>query len=114
MQIHVSPRHLRLTAPIHQHVANMLAQLEDLSEIIAAHVVLVHDDASKPQDRFAAKVHLALVGADAVAECRAETLHAAIDLVTAKLAQQLRKRKTNVIDKTRSRAQRAVQRKRQG
>lgn len=112
MQIHVSPRHVTLTASIHQHVAGMLSQLEEIAQILAAHVVLVHDDASKPEDRFTAKVHLALNGSDIVGEGRAETLHAALDLVSAKLGRQLRKRKTNRIDKTRQKVQRAVQRRR--
>lgn len=112
MQIHVSPRHITLTASIHQHIAGMISQLEEIAQILAVHVVLVHDDASKPEDRFTAKVHLALSGSDIVGEVRAETLHAALDLVTSKLGRQLRKRKTNRIDKTRQKVQRAVQRRR--
>ncbi len=112
MQIHVSPRHITLTASIHQHVATMVSQVEEIAQILAAHVVLVHDDASKPEDRFTAKVHLALTGSDIIAQGQAETLHAALDLVTAKLGRQLRKQKTNRIDKTRQKVQRAVQRRR--
>ncbi len=107
MQIHLSPRHLRLSAAIHAHTAGVIAQLEDLAEIFAVHVVLIHDDAAKPADRFCAKVHLALQGKDAFAEANADMIHAALDLVAAKLARQLRKRKTAAIDKPRRKAQRA-------
>lgn len=114
MQIHLSPRHLKLTAAIHQHAAGLIVQMEDLADIIAAHVVLVHDAVSKPADRFCVKVHLALSGADVFAEASAETIHVALDSVSGKLSRQLRKRKTATIDKTRSKAQRAVKRIRQG
>ncbi len=107
MQIHLSPRHIRLSAAIHAHVASVIGQVEDLAEIFAAHVVLEHDDAAKPADRNSAKIHLALQGRDAFATATAETIHAALDLVGAKLARQLRKKKTAAIDKPRRKAQRA-------
>ncbi len=112
MQIHLSPRHLKLTAAVHQHAAGIVVQLEDLAEIHAAHVVLVHDDASKPKDRFCVKVHLAVTGPDIFAEATAETIHAALDVVAGKLARQLRKRKTAKVDKTRSTKQKALKRER--
>ena len=42
MQIHLSPRHLRLTAAIHSHTATKIAHLEELAnDIVAAHIVLI-------------------------------------------------------------------------
>lgn len=114
MQIHLSPRHLKLSAAVHQHAAGIVAQLEDLAEIFAAHIVLIHDDAAKPADRFATKVHLAIAGKDIFAEASAEGIHAALDLVADKLARQLRKRKTVKIDKARSKVQRATERRKRG
>lgn len=106
MQIHLSPRHLRLTAAIHSHCANKIEHLEELAgEIVAAHVVLIQDEAAKPADRFSVKVHLAVPGPDIHAEETAEDLYAALDLVVDKLARQLRKRKTKLKDKPRSKAQ---------
>jgi putative sigma-54 modulation protein len=107
MQIHLSPRHLRLSASIHAHVAGVVGALEDYADIIAAHLVLIHDEAAKPQDRFAVKAHLAVRGKDVHADESAETLHVALDRVGAKLARQLRKRKTKITDKRRSKVQRA-------
>ena len=106
MQIHLSPRHIRLSAAIHIHTAGVIEQLEDYTEIIAAHVVLIHDEAAKPKDRFSVKAHLALRGKDVHAEVSAENIHAALDLVGDKLARQLRKRKTKLTDKRRSKLQR--------
>jgi putative sigma-54 modulation protein len=110
MQIHLSPRHLRLSAALHQHVAAMAGELEELSEIIAAHVVLIHDDAIDPDERFCVKVHLAISGRDLFAEESANDMHVAIDRVGSKLARQLRKRKTSLVDKRRRKVQRAHKR----
>jgi putative sigma-54 modulation protein len=115
MQIHLSPRHLRLTAAIHQHVAEKISHLEELAgEIVAAHVVLIHDKVANPEDRYTVKVHLAVPGPDIHADESAEALYAAIDLVVDKLARQLRKRKTRRTDKRRSTAQKAERRRRTG
>lgn len=115
MQIHLSPRHLRLTAAIHAHCADKIGHLEELAgEILAAHIVLIHDDAAKPAHRHSVKVHLAVPGPDIHAEESAEELYAAIDLVVDKLARQLRKRKTRRTDKRRSKAQKAERVRRTG
>ena len=109
MQIHISPRHLRLTAAIHQYAATKIVHLEELAEdIIAAHVVLIHDETARPEDRYSAKVHLAIPGPDIHAEESHADLYAALDLVTDKLARQLRKRKTRLTDKGRSKTARVV------
>jgi putative sigma-54 modulation protein len=109
MQIHLSPRHLRLTAAIHQYAASKVLHLEELaSDIVAAHVVLIHDENAKPADRYAVKVHLAIPGPDIHAEEAHADLYAALDLVTDKLARQLRKRKTRLTDKKRSKTAKIV------
>jgi putative sigma-54 modulation protein len=112
MQIHLSPRHLRLSAALHQHCAAVIAELEELADIIAAHVVLVHDDTIDPEERFCAKVHLAISGSDVFAEECASDMHVAIDRVGSKLARQLRKRKTSLVDKRRRKVQRAARARR--
>ena len=110
MQIHITPRHLRLTASIHQAVASHIFTLEDFGlEIVGAHVVLLQDDAKKPADRFLIKVHLAVPGPDIFAEQRGEDMYIALEQVTAKLASQLRKRKTETKEKPRAKAQKAAQ-----
>src|SRR5688572_27730115 len=111
MQIHLSPRHLRLSAAVHHHAAGIIAQIEDLAEIIAAHLVLIHDEAAKPTQRFCVKAHLAVRGPDIHAEESAPDLHAALDLVADKLARQLRKRKTKLKDKRRTKAHQTKERR---
>jgi putative sigma-54 modulation protein len=93
MQIHLSPRHLVLTAAIHSYVAEKMEHLESVgTEVIAAHVVLLHDETKTK--RHVVKVHLAVPGPDLHAEDKEADLYLAIDKVVDKLAQQLRKRKT--------------------
>ena len=115
MQLHLSPRHVRLTAAIHRHVAEKIEHLEaHTNEIVAAHVVLIHDATAKPADAFTVKVHLAIPGPDIHAEESAAELYAALDVVVDKLARQLRKRKTRRTDKVRSKVQKAVRRRKTG
>ena len=112
MQIHLSPRHLKLTAAIHSFVAEKVSHLETLnSHIIAAHVVLVHDENKDPKKAFCIKVHLAVPGPDIHAEDHEADLYAAIDKVIDKLSRQLRKRKTKLKDKKKHDLQRAVENK---
>ena len=115
MQLHLSPRHVRLTAAIHRHVAEKIEHLEEhTNEIVAAHVVLLHDATAKPADAFTVKVHLAIPGPDIHAEESAAELYAALDVVVDKLARQLRKRKTRRTDKVRSKVQKAVRQRKTG
>jgi putative sigma-54 modulation protein len=112
MQIHLSPRHLVLTAAIHSHVAEKVSHLESLTdEIIAAHVVLLHDEKKNPKKAYHVKVHLAVPGPDIHAEDGESDLYVAIDKVVAKIAQQLRKRKTKLKDKVKHDLQRAAEKK---
>ena len=105
MQIHISPRHLVLTAAIHGYVAEKFEYLEThTSLILAAHVVLVSDETKKKC--FTVKVHLAMNSvADIFAEDTDADLYAAIDKVMSKLARQVRKRKTNLVQRRKQKAQ---------
>jgi putative sigma-54 modulation protein len=114
MQIHMSPRHLVLTGAINSYVVNKLAHLDSQNEhIMAAHVVLMHDE-SKKKSHYVVKVHLAVPGPDIFAEDREVDLYAAIDLVMNKLAQQLRKRKTRLVTGKKHKAQVATERRKRG
>jgi putative sigma-54 modulation protein len=102
MQIHLSPRNVRLTGAIHGYVAEKIMRLEDMAtEILAAHVVLVHDEQAASGSYFCVKVHLAVAGPDIHATEVDGDLYAAIDKVSDKLAGLLRKRKTRLVDQRR-------------
>ncbi len=106
MQIHLSPRNIALTGAIHSFVAEKITHLESHGEaIIAAHIVLLHDQNKKKP--FVVKVHLALPGPDIHADDAEADLYAAIDKVVDKLSRQLRKRKTRIKEHTKNLQQRA-------
>ena len=114
MHIHMSPRHLALTGAINSYVVNKLAHLDNQSDrIIAAHVVLMHDE-SKKKSNYVVKVHLAVPGPDIHAEDRETDLYAAIDLVMNKLSRQLRKRKTRLVTSKKHKTQLAAERRKRG
>lgn len=95
MQIHISPRDIKMTSALHAYVAEKIGHLEHYMEnIVGAHVAIVHDQTKANKHAFVVKVHLAVPGPDLHAEDHGHDLYAAIDLVTTKLASQLRKRKT--------------------
>ncbi len=97
MQIHLSPRHLTLTAAIHAYVAEKMSHIEHLSaHVIAAHVVLLQDESKTGVKKFIAKVHLAVSGPDIYAEASRPDLYAAVDEVVAKITRMIRKRKTRM------------------
>lgn len=113
MQIHLSPRHLTLTAAIHSFVAEKVSHLEQLTDrIIAAHVVLLHDETKTR--KYIVKVHLAVPGPDIHAEDAEDDLYAAIEKVTDKLSQQIRKRKTRIVDHRKHRSQLASEGRKRG
>lgn len=102
MQIHLSPRNVRLTGAIHTYIAEKIVRLEGIAdEILAAHVVLVHDEQAASGAYFCVKVHLAIAGPDIHASEVDGDLYAAIDKVSDKVAGQLRKRKTRLVDQRR-------------
>ncbi len=110
MNIHLTPRHLKLTASIESRAVQDLTSLTHIEErIISAHAVLACDPTADPAKRFTVIAHLAVAGPDLHAEDTASDLYAALDGVKSKLARQLRKRKTRRTDHRRSRAQRAVE-----
>jgi putative sigma-54 modulation protein len=114
MHIHLSPRHLVLTGAINSYVVNKLAHLDhEADHIIAAHVVLMHDE-SKKKSNYVVKIHLAVPGPDIHAEDREADLYAAIDLVMDKLARQLRKRKTRLVTGKKHKVQKATERRKRG
>jgi len=113
MQIHLSPRHLVLTAAIHSYVADKVEHLESITEsILAAHVVLLHDETKTK--RYVVKVHLAVPGPDIHAEDAETDLYAAIDKVVSKLAQQLRKRKTKLVSTKKHKTRLATESRKRG
>ncbi len=113
MQIHISPRDVKLTSALHGYVAEKIGHLEHyMDHIVGAHIAIVHDQSKANKHAFVVKVHLAIPGPDLHAEDKGHDLYQAIDLVTNKLAAQLRKRK-GTLTKKRVSASRKLKSKRQ-
>jgi putative sigma-54 modulation protein len=114
MQIHiVSADHTKITAAIHTYVAEKIGHLEHYEEnIISAHVVLHHDPTRAAKHAFVVKVHLALPGPDLHAEDKGHDLYQAIDLVSARLNEQLRHRKSKLTRGRRKASSREKQKRR--
>ena len=110
MQIHISPRDVKLTPAIHTYVAQKIEALEHFGlNLIGAHVALWHDDKRAFKHAFVVKVHLALPGPDIHAEDHGHELYQAIDVVTDRLAEQLRHRKSKLVKGTREKSRKAKQ-----
>jgi len=108
MQIHISPRNVKLTAALHGYVAEKLESLEHLADgIIGAHVAIFHDQSRANKHAFVVKVHLAVPGPDLHAEDHGHELYHAIDAVVAKLDTQLRKKHSVKTKTTRAKARKA-------
>src|ERR1700744_1300768 len=107
MQIHISPRHIKLTAAIHSYVAEKVGHLEHFdADIIGAHVAIWQDE-TRTKHAFVIKVHLALPGPDIHAEDHGHDLYQAIDVVSARLAEQLRHRKSRLVKGSREKSRKA-------
>jgi len=102
MHVHITPRHLPLTDGIDMYVQNKLSHLDHFEgRILGAHVVLWHDHSAPPKKQYRVKVHLAVPGPDLFAEAGEDDLYAAIDRVEERLSNELRKRKTKMVDRKR-------------
>jgi putative sigma-54 modulation protein len=108
MQIHISPRDVKLTPAIHTYVAQKIDNLEHFGlNLIGAHIALWHDTTRAIKHAFVVKVHLAMRGPDLHAEDHGHDLYQAIDLVTERLAEQLRHRKSKLVKGSRDKSRRA-------
>jgi putative sigma-54 modulation protein len=89
MQIHVTPRHLRLSASLHQAVAAQISTPEDRGgDIFGAHVVRLQKDTTRAADRFQVKVQVS--GPDLLAEHRGKDLCIGLEQAVSKVRKQLR------------------------
>jgi putative sigma-54 modulation protein len=93
MKLILSTHNVTLTKAIEEHILSRIAKLDHLdSKTIDARVTLEHDHTRTPERQFSCSIRLSVRGPDLFAEDREEDLYSAIDLVTKKLQQQIRKR----------------------
>jgi putative sigma-54 modulation protein len=93
MKLILSTHNVTLTKAIEDHLTNKIDKLDHFEgRAVSARVTLEHDHTRAPEKQFKCSMRLAVPGPDLFAEDSESDLYAAIDLVTKKIEQQLRKR----------------------
>jgi len=93
MKLIIMPHNVTLTKAIEDHIVTRIEKLEHLDRFaIDARVTLEHDTTKATDRQFKCSMRLAMRGPDLYAEDYESDLYAAIDLVTKKIEQQIRKR----------------------
>jgi putative sigma-54 modulation protein len=93
MKLILSTHNVTLTKSIEAHVVKRIEKLDHFDKrAVDARVTLEHDHKRVPEKQFTCSMRLAVHGPDLFAEDRESDLYAAIDKVTKKIEQQIRKR----------------------
>lgn len=95
MKLILSTHNVTLTKAIEDHILTRIDKLEHLDRFaINARVTLEHDSTKTSDKQFKCSMRLAVPGPDLFAVDSENDLYAAIDLVTKKIEQQIRKRQS--------------------
>lgn len=93
MKLILSTHNLRLTRAIENHIVSRIEKLEHLDHrAINARVTIEHDKTKAAERQFSCSMRIEVPGPDLFAEDSESDLYAAMDLVTKKIEQQIRKR----------------------
>ena len=93
MNLILSTHNVTLTKAIEDHLISRIEKLEHLHRFaVNTRVTLEHDKTKAPASQFSCSMRLSVRGPDLFAEDHESDLYAAIDLVSKKLEQQIRKR----------------------
>jgi putative sigma-54 modulation protein len=93
MNLILSTHNVTLTKAIEEHIIARITKLEHLDRFaIDARVTLEHDKTKAPDKQFSCSMRLSVPGPDLFAEDVESDMYAAIDLVSKKVEQQIRKR----------------------
>ncbi len=95
MKLILSTHNVTLTKAIEDHILSRIDKLEHFDRwALNARVTLEHDSTKAIDRQFKCSMRLAVPGPDLFAEDSEGDLYAAIDLVTKKIEQQIRKRQS--------------------
>jgi putative sigma-54 modulation protein len=93
MKFILSAHNVTLTKAIEDHILTRIEKLEHMDRFVtSARVTLEHDHLKLMDGQFSCAIRLSIPGPDLFAQDWESDLYAAIDLVTKKIEQQLRKR----------------------
>ncbi len=94
MKLILSTHNVTLTKAIEDHILSKLEKLDHFDRrAVEARVTLEHDHTRVPQRQFGCSIRVGVRGPDLFAEDVESDLSAAIDRVTKKIEQQIRKRR---------------------
>ena len=112
MKLILSTHNISLTQAIEDHIVTRIDKLEHLDRYaISARVTLEHDHTRAPEKQFGCSIRVSVPGPDLFAEDHESDLYAAIDLVTKKMEQQIRKRHNKYKARKQTQAARSKQRR---
>jgi putative sigma-54 modulation protein len=95
MNLILVPHKVTLTKAIEDHLVDKIKKIEHLNAFATKiRVVLDHDQTKAPERQFSCSIEVSLPGPDIFAGDVEADLYAAIDVVSKKIEQQLRKRQT--------------------
>ncbi len=98
MKLILDFHNIEITESIKDHVSVCVHKLEHMNQrALEARVNLERDHVGLPENKYKCTMHLYFKGTDMFAEDYESDLYAAIDLVTKKVQQQLRKRHSKII-----------------
>jgi putative sigma-54 modulation protein len=93
MKLILSTHNIKLTEGITQHILDRIDKLDHYDRwAVDARVIVEHDKTRTPERQFCCSIRLGVRGPDLFAEDHDADLYAAIDKVTKKIEQQIRKR----------------------
>lgn len=93
MKLILSTHNVTMTEAMKDHIISRIDKLEHMDRnAIDARVIFEHDQLKAPERQFTCSIRLSVPGPDLFAEDSESDLYAAMDLVTKKIEQQLRKR----------------------
>ncbi len=95
MKFILTTHNITYTQAIEEHILSRIDKLEHLDRFaINVRVTLDHDSTKAPERQFVCSMRLAVPGPDLFAQDSEGDLYAAIDVVTKKIEQQIRKRQS--------------------
>ena len=110
MKLILDSHNVELTEAIKDHVSGCVHKFEHMNQrALEARVNLERDHVCLPGNKYKCTMHLYFKGTDMFAEDHESDLYAAIDLVTKKVQQQLRKRHGKTITRHQAGAAKAKQ-----
>jgi putative sigma-54 modulation protein len=114
MNFILTTHNVTLTKAIEDHILSRINKLEHFDRrAIEVRVTLEHDHTRVPERAFKCSMRLGVRGRDLYAEDAESDLYKAIDLVTKKLEQQIRKRHNKIKARKHTDAARLKQRRRE-